>query len=83
MELRTTDRHCRCGWPSGNTLLDRFLLKIYLRISFIGYPFLDGGMARVDIWIRSRRYLFFFQAEDGIRDSPEYWSSDVCSSDLS
>ena len=26
--------------------------------------------------------VFFFQAEDGIRDSFRYWSSDVCSSDL-
>src|SRR4030066_1323851 len=26
--------------------------------------------------------LFFFQAEDGIRDSSVDWSSDVCSSDL-
>src|SRR5437870_9746157 len=25
---------------------------------------------------------FFFQAEDGIRDWPRDWSSDVCSSDL-
>src|SRR6266536_2096256 len=25
---------------------------------------------------------FFFQAEDGIRDSTRDWSSDVCSSDL-
>ncbi len=27
--------------------------------------------------------FFFFQAEDGIRDVPGDWSSDVCSSDLS
>src|SRR5436190_8686980 len=27
-------------------------------------------------------YFFFFQAEDGIRDSLCDWSSDVCSSDL-
>src|SRR5207245_6093223 len=27
--------------------------------------------------------LFFFQAEDGIRDATVDWSSDVCSSDLS
>ena len=26
--------------------------------------------------------LFFFQAEDGIRDRDVTWSSDVCSSDL-
>src|SRR2546428_3291607 len=26
--------------------------------------------------------FFFFQAEDGIRDSDRDWSSDVCSSDL-
>src|SRR3954462_4899092 len=26
--------------------------------------------------------FFFFQAEDGIRDYPCDWSSDVCSSDL-
>src|ERR1051325_5346138 len=26
--------------------------------------------------------VFFFQAEDGIRDYVRYWSSDVCSSDL-
>ncbi len=26
--------------------------------------------------------FFFFQAEDGIRDVPGDWSSDVCSSDL-
>src|SRR5439155_11869350 len=28
------------------------------------------------------RLIFFFQAEDGIRDGPRDWSSDVCSSDL-
>src|SRR5437867_7103991 len=28
-------------------------------------------------------HLFFFQAEDGIRDPYGDWSSDVCSSDLS
>ncbi len=27
-------------------------------------------------------FFFFFQAEDGIRDVPGDWSSDVCSSDL-
>ncbi len=27
-------------------------------------------------------FVFFFQAEDGIRDVPGDWSSDVCSSDL-
>src|SRR5690625_3131980 len=27
-------------------------------------------------------FFFFFQAEDGIRDGPRDWSSDVCSSDL-
>src|SRR2546430_6392517 len=27
-------------------------------------------------------YVFFFQAEDGIRDLTVDWSSDVCSSDL-
>src|SRR5207248_5214140 len=27
-------------------------------------------------------FCFFFQAEDGIRDSYGDWSSDVCSSDL-
>ena len=27
-------------------------------------------------------YIFFFQAEDGIRDKGMDWSSDVCSSDL-
>src|SRR2546427_11624180 len=27
-------------------------------------------------------FLFFFQAEDGIRDLTVTWSSDVCSSDL-
>ena len=26
--------------------------------------------------------VFFFQAEDGIRDGGRDWSSDVCSSDL-
>src|SRR5881397_4412991 len=29
-----------------------------------------------------RTLLFFFQAEDGIRDAQCDWSSDVCSSDL-
>ena len=29
-----------------------------------------------------RLHVFFFQAEDGIRDSKRDWSSDVCSSDL-
>src|SRR5205807_3530367 len=29
-----------------------------------------------------RGYVFFFQAEDGIRDYKVTWSSDVCSSDL-
>src|SRR5437868_12407764 len=29
-----------------------------------------------------RKSIFFFQAEDGIRDPKRDWSSDVCSSDL-
>src|SRR5436190_5259566 len=32
--------------------------------------------------LRIRTRLFFFQAEDGIRDHCVTWSSDVCSSDL-
>src|SRR5205809_3825892 len=31
---------------------------------------------------RNLMFLFFFQAEDGIRDVAVTWSSDVCSSDL-
>src|ERR1039458_6350799 len=36
---------------------------------------MKGTMAR-------RALVFFFQAEDGIRDCLSDWSSDVCSSDL-
>ncbi len=32
--------------------------------------------------VTSCLFFFFFQAEDGIRDGDEDWSSDVCSSDL-
>src|SRR5437762_8808424 len=33
-------------------------------------------------WLNNLLYFFFFQAEDGIRDTSVTWSSDVCSSDL-
>src|SRR5207249_6149840 len=44
-----------------------------------------SGMERGTRIIDERAFvdvLFFFQAEDGIRDRNVNWSSDVCSSDL-
>src|SRR5438445_5741762 len=41
------------------------------------YVYLSGRYRRC-----CSRCLFFFQAEDGIRDIGVTWSSDVCSSDL-
>src|SRR5438034_5188947 len=43
------------------------------------YLFVSVGLLCLAVFV----FFFFFQAEDGIRDSLCDWSSDVCSSDLS
>src|SRR2546422_6859122 len=46
---------------------------------------LDEDLTQALCWRRPlfrRKFFFFFQAEDGIRDVAVTWSSDVCSSDL-
>src|SRR5437763_3386897 len=42
----------------------------------------SGPIVAVGLMIAPGALLFFFQAEDGIRDTSVDWSSDVCSSDL-
>src|SRR5438034_6902551 len=42
------------------------------------YLFVSVGLLCLAVFV----FFFFFQAEDGIRDSLCDWSSDVCSSDL-
>src|SRR5213595_1058007 len=68
-ERFTNNRHAVLYMMQGR----QYLLR---RCYELSYRFMYGHLIVVTFGV------FFFQAEDGIRDTEGDWSSDVCSSDL-